>query len=124
MTEVENILPQDAYLATIYYDWRNKIVTRRVYYNDGRVEAFDGKEWWFVCQFNSAKIEKARTAILQSGLTTAADLSATDIHDAAILRFTWRIGDKEGIVTNWAYPAVDHPVFEKLEEELEKLETG
>ncbi len=114
-------LPANAYLATCYVDERNSVVTRRVYYDNGLVEAFDGKDWWTVCNFSPAQVNKARQAILKSGLTQASDLFIEDVYDTALLTYAWRLNEKEGEVKNFAFPAQDHPVFEKLEAILEKL---
>src|SRR5688572_18691787 len=109
--ETENILPAEAYLATCYLDPRNKVLTRRVYYENGQVEAFDGKEWWTVCRFSPAQISQARQAILKSGLTKANNLSDNEVYDTAVLTYAWRLNDQEGEVKNFAYPARDHPAF-------------
>jgi hypothetical protein len=121
MTAIEEILPLDAYLATCYQDWRNKVVTRRIYYNNGRVEAFDGNAWWTVCRFSPLQTELAKKAIRKSGLAEAENLTAADVYDTAVLAYAWRLDEKEGLVNNFAYPALDHPAFELLEAELEKL---
>jgi hypothetical protein len=121
---IKEILPVNAFLATMYCDQSRNFITRRIYYETGLVEAFDGKQWWTVCHLTSLQVESAKKSIAKCGLTEAEDLTLSDVYDAAILSFAWRIDDEEGMVTNWAYPAVDHPVFEKLEEELEKLEPG
>lgn len=123
MTTQNNILPDHAYLATQYLDRQGGVETRRVYYDDGLVEAFDGKEWWTVCRFSPEQVQAAKDAVLVSGLPAAKDLSEHNIHDTAELRFSWRIGTEGGVVTNYAYPAIDHPVFNQLELELDKLET-
>jgi hypothetical protein len=36
---------QDVYLSTRYSDSHRKLKTERIYYNDGRVRVFDGKQW-------------------------------------------------------------------------------
>lgn len=120
--DIKEILPADAYLATKYFDPHRDFTTLRVYYENGLVEAFDGKEWWTVCWLTSSQTEMAKQAIIKSGLTTANDLVDADVYDAAMLTFAWRINSEVSSVTNWAYPAVDHPAFEKLEAALEKLE--
>ena len=119
--ETENILPADAYLATCYQDPRNGVLTRRVYYENGQVEAFDGNEWWTVCRFSPAQISQARQAIINSGLTNAKDLYDEEVYDPAVLTYAWRLNKQEGEVKNFAYPAREHPAFEKLEAVLEKL---
>ena len=118
---IAEILPEGAYLATRYEDWRNHLVTRRVYYDNGLVEAFDGKDWWTVCEFSPEQIRQAQQAIERSGLPQAKDLNDESIFDTAELIYAWRLEDCTGMVTNSAYPAMDHPAIEKLEAILEKL---
>lgn len=120
--DINEILPAGAFLATRYLDQQRNFITRRVYYENGSVEAFDGNEWWKVCHFDHLQTQQAKKTIIQCGLISGKDLVDTEVFDAAALTFAWRINDKEGVVTNWAYPAVDHPVFEKLETELEVIE--
>ena len=119
---IKEILPPDAFFGTRYYDQSRDFITRRIYYTNGRVEAFDGKQWWTVCRLMSLQIELAKQAVVESGLRDAKDLTASGVYDAAMLTFAWRLSNQSGMVTNWVYPALDHPVFEKLEEELDKLE--
>jgi hypothetical protein len=119
---IDDVLPSDAFFGTRYYDQSRNFVTRRIYYSNGRVEAFDGEKWWTVCRLISFQIELAKQAIVKSGLSDAKDLTASGVYDAAVLSFAWRFSNQSGMVTNWVYPALDHPVFEKLEEELDKLE--
>ena len=69
-------VPAGAYLATHYDDTRSHVETRRVYYEDGRVEAFDGKEWWTVCKLQQAQVDAAKQAVRDSGIMQAADLAA------------------------------------------------
>lgn len=121
MTTITEMLPPHAYLATLYHDWRNNVLTRRVFYTDGRVEAFDGQDWWTVCEFLPEEVRLAQQAILNSGLPEAKDLEAGEIHDTAVLTYAWRLMGREGMIRNYAYPALDHPAFELLETELEKL---
>lgn len=116
------ILPEGSYLASHYQDKRRQFETRRVYYEDGRVEAYDGREWWTVCRFSRAQVSRAKEAIRVAGLLTASDLKAEGIHDTASLTYAWRLDGQSGSVTNWAYPARTHPVFDLLEEQLDLLE--
>lgn len=116
------LLPQNSYLASHYRDQRRKFETRRVYYEDGRVEAFDGQEWWTVCRFSAAQVAQAKEAIRASGLLSAVDLTAEGIHDTAALTYAWNLDGKQASVTNWAYPARSHPAFEALEQRLNVLE--
>jgi hypothetical protein len=110
------------YLASHYQDKRRGFETWRVYYDDGRVEAYDGQAWWTVCRFSESQIDQAKAAIQASGLLSASDLTAANIHDTASLTYTWRWAGQSGSVTNWAYPARTHPVFETLEAQLDSLE--
>lgn len=113
--------PAGAYFATHYRDGRRGVETRRVYYDDGRVEAFDGNEWWRVCEFSPEQVQAARDAIRASGLLTAQDLSAEGVYDTAALTYAWSLDGRQGSVTNYAYPARQHPAFEKVDERLDAL---
>jgi hypothetical protein len=115
-------LPAGSYLATHYIDRRNQLETWRVYYEDGRVEAFDGRQWWPVCHFSVDQVRRAKEAIQATGLLAAADLTAEGIDDTATLTYGWRLAEATGHVTNWAYPARSHPVFEALNARLDALE--
>jgi hypothetical protein len=115
-------LPQGSYLASVYHDRQRRLRTRRVYYEDGRVEAFNGREWWSAGRFTDAQVEQAKAAIRASGLLTAVDLTAAGTHDTAALTYAWRLDSHQGAVTNWAYPARTHPAFVALEECLAALE--
>jgi hypothetical protein len=75
-----------------------------------------------VCHFSESQIERAKAAIQASGLLSASDLTAANIHDTASLTYTWRWAGQSGSVTNWAYPARAHAVFETLEAQLDLLE--
>jgi hypothetical protein len=119
---IADILPADAFFATRYVDGQRNFVTRRIYYNNGNVEAWDGKEWWTVCKLTPQKINKAMEAITMSGIMTAEDLSDASIYDTAVLTYCWRVQGNVGMVSNWIYPAREHPVFEILDQELDKLE--
>jgi hypothetical protein len=118
----DNDLPAGSYLASRYHDPRRRLQTRRVYYEDGRVEAFDGREWWTVCHFSPDQVANAKEAIRFSGLNSATDLTAEGFHDTAALTYAWQFDDQHGRVTNWAYPARDLPAFVTLEERLNALE--
>jgi hypothetical protein len=111
------------YLERIYNDWRSQVETRRAYYQDGRVEAFDGQEWWSVCRLTSDQVQQAQAVMRASGLLSATDLTASDVHDTAALTFLWWLDDEHGQVTNWVYPAHTHPVFERIREVLDELES-
>jgi len=119
---MDKMLPAGSYLASHYQDKRRKLETRRVYYEDGRVEAYDGREWWTVCRFSEAQVAQAKEVIRASGLLTATDLTAKGTYDTAALTYAWRLDQETGQVTNWAYPARSQPAFTALEEQLDDLE--
>ena len=118
-----SLLPEGSYLASFYRDGRRNFETRRVYYEDGRVAAFDGTEWWTVCHFSEAQVAQAKEAIRTGDLMTASDLEAGGVHDTARLTYAWRVDNEEGQVTNWAYPARRHPAITGLEANLDDLES-
>ena len=119
---IPEVLPEGAFFATRYYDQSRSFMTRRVYYSNGLVEAWDGKEWWTVCKLTPQKINKALEAIAMSGIMTAEDLSDASLYDTAVLTYSWRVKGAEGMVSNWIYPAREHPIFEIIDQELDKLE--
>jgi hypothetical protein len=102
-------------------DRRRNVETRRVYYDDGRVEAFDGKEWWRVCNFSDEQVQQAKEAIRVSGLMDAQDMTSKGVYDTATLTYSWSFNGRQGSVTNFAYPARKHPAFEKLDARLDVL---
>ncbi len=114
--------PEGSYLASRYRDVRRRLETRRVYYEDGRVDAFDGRDWWTVCHFSPDQVVRAKDMIRESGLLTAPDMTAEGFHDTATMTYTWQLDGQHGSVTNRAYPARDHPAFVALEERLDALE--
>jgi hypothetical protein len=116
------LLPDGSYFATRYLDPHQQLETRRVFYEDGRVEAFDGREWWMVCHFSADQVNRAKEAIRASGLLAAGDLTAKGVYDTAVLTYGWRLAEEAGRVTNWAYPAYSHPTFEALNARLDALE--
>lgn len=111
------------YLANHFHDAHRRRDVWRVYFEDGRVDSFDGDEWWTVCTFTSEQIERAKEAIRRSSLLKASDLTADNVYDAASVTYIWNLDDESGRVTNWAYPALSHPVFQALDEALDALET-
>ena len=115
--------PAGAYFATRYRDRRRGVETRRVYYDDGRVEAFDGHEWWRVCDFSPEQVRQAQEAIRASGLFDAQDMTAEGVYDTAALTYAWWLDGQQGSVTNYAYPARKHPAFEAVDERLDALVT-
>lgn len=119
---MDKILPAGSYLASYYQDKRRQLETRRVYYEDGRVEAYDGREWWTVCHFSEAQMAQAKAAIRASGLLMASDMTAKGTHDTAALTYAWQLDKQTGQVTNWAYPARSHSAFTALGAQLDTLE--
>jgi len=118
---MSDALPSGAYFATHYQDRRRGVETRRVYYDDGRVEAFDGREWWRVCTFSPEQVRQAKDALRTSGLREADDLSADGVYDTAALTYRWSVDGTQGSATNYAYPARKHPAFEQVDERLDAL---
>ncbi len=118
----EEVLPSGSYLASRYHDRRRRLQTGRVYYEDGRVEAFDGRRWWIVCRFSPEQVTEAKAAVRESGLLAAHDLTAQGVFDTAALTYAWNLDSERGSVTNWAYPARQHPAFVALEKRLRALE--
>jgi hypothetical protein len=119
---MSDALPGGAYLASRFRDPHRQREVRRVFHEDGRVTAFDGSEWWTVCTFTPDQVARAKEAVRSSGLTDAQDLADEDAHDVAAVTYAWRLDGESGAVTNWAYPARQHPVFEALDERLDALE--
>ena len=117
------MLPEGSYLASLFRDPHRHREVRRVFYEDGRVMAFDGEEWWQVCTFTPEQVERAKGAIGSSGLPQAEDVRVGQAYDVAQVTYAWKLGNESGEVTNWAYPARQHPVFEALDERLDALET-
>jgi len=115
-------VPEGSYLVCHYHDAQRGEDTWSVYFEDGRVEFFDGYDWSLVCRFTEEQVRQAKEAIRSSGLSTAADLTADDVFDTAAVTYAWSADGQEGIVTNWGYPAEIHPAFDALEEELDRLE--
>jgi hypothetical protein len=121
---MSQVVPVDPYyLASHYWDRFQQLETWRVYCEDGRVEAFNGQEWWTVCRFSPEQVARAKAVIRSSGLLDATDLTDSTVYDAAQLTYHWRLDSAQGSVTNWAYPACTHPVFEIIDRQLDALET-
>ena len=118
-----NTLPEGSYLACHYRDANRGEATWSVYFEDGRVEFFDGQDWSLVCRFTEAQVRQAKDAVRESGLREAADLTAEDVYDTAAVTYAWSLDDERGSVTNWVYPAYIHPAFDALEIALDTLET-
>ena len=114
--------PEGSYLASRFHDPHRSRDVWRVYYEDGRVEAFDGEEWWTVCTFTPEQVAGAKEAVRRSGLLAASDVRLDGAYDVASVSYAWRLDGETGSVTNWAYPARKHPVFEALDEQLDALE--
>jgi hypothetical protein len=108
-------IPAGAFLATHYHDARSRVETRRIYHDNGKVEAFDGKEWWTVAQLKAPQVAAVKKAIQESGMMDANDLHANDIKDTAVLTYAWHIAGKSGSISNYAYPAKKHPAMTALD---------
>ncbi len=119
---MSDVLPEQAYLGSRFRDPHRRRETKRVFHEDGRVQAFDGSDWWDVCTFTPEQVERAKEAIRSTGLPEAEDLQEPGAYDVAQVTYAWRLGDESGEVTNWAYPARQHPVFDALDAELDALE--
>jgi len=116
-------VPEGSYLVCHYHDAQRGEDTWSVYFEDGRVEFFDGEEWSAVCRFTEEQVHRAKEAIRASGLLRASDLTTDDvIYDTAAVTYVWSLDGEEGSVTNWVYPAEIHPAFDALENELDRLE--
>lgn len=115
-------LPQDSYLAIYYRDRQRGQETESIYYEDGRVEAFNGQKRWLVCAFSGSQVERAKAAIRSSGLLEAPELNAEGFYDTAGYTYVWNVDGQHGQVSNWAYPARSHPAFDSLERQLNELE--
>ena len=122
--QFEAILPAESYLASRYHDKHRGLTTRRIYFNDGRVEAYDGETWWLVCTLNAVQIERLKSAILdldQDGLDDLV-VAARKLHDTAELTYAWALPGYEHQFTNAYYPAHMHPAMVQLEETIFQVE--
>lgn len=105
-------LPTGAFLSIHYLDRPRDFHTWRVYYEDGRVDIFDGKAWWQPRRLTADQVAQVKQALRDCGLLTASDLSGEGIHDAAPITWHWRVEDRRGKLVNAAYPAKTHPAME------------
>ncbi len=123
-------LPQDGYLANLYYEPAVRREIWRVFHNDGRVEAYDGSVWWTVCVFSQEQVASAKQAVLDSGLPMTSDLINPGHFDTAELTYFWKLdGTSDGgvewkSVTNRCYPIERHPVFIALDRRTDELEAA
>ena len=116
-------LPTGAYLAWRYGDSHRSIDRAQIYWDDGRVEALEGGARDEVCRFDAAQVERARQAIVDSGLPAAAERSrGVTTYDTAAITYWWRLDTRVGQFLNSAYP-VEQPVeIDRLEAALAELE--
>ena len=118
----EQLLPPGAYLAWRYVDARRAIDRRQIYYEDGRIDALEGRESWELCRFTYPQVAAAKAAITESGLPTSIDVPATGTHDTALVTYQWRLDGVEGCVSNAGYPALQHNAMDRLDAKLAELE--
>jgi hypothetical protein len=117
--------PGEGYLSIQYEDPPRGLVTWRVYERDGRVRVFDGGEWYVPCTFTSDEIERARRALVDCGVTTAADIPAPDdLQDAARVTWRWDLDGRGGTLVNRAHPAESHPAMDCAMDVLLDLEAA
>jgi hypothetical protein len=121
---MSEILPAGAFFATQYYDSHRRTLASDIYYEDGRVEAFDGTERTLITQLSGAQIKRLKQQIRSSGLLEADDLEAGGAYDTADYTYAWRLGGQAGQVTNHAYPARTTPAFTAIETLLAEIEAG
>ena len=120
---IEKILPQNAYFASYYLDEKIPFCTRRVYYENGDVMAYDGIEWWQVCRFSPHSIVQLKEFIVSLNLKNAGSLvNKNEVQDAALLTYAWNIKDDVGMLQNECYPAKEHPLMVALDNFLYEKE--
>lgn len=115
-------LPSGAFLSIQYADRRRNFTTWRVYYEDGRVEVYDGQSWWQPARLTAEQISQIKQKLADCGVFTAPDLSAEGIHDTAPITWRWRVDDQQGQLVNAAYPAKSHPAMDCVMDFLLDLE--
>ena len=115
-------LPTGAYHGSRYRDARRDLHTWSLYYDDGRIERFDGRGWRLACRLSPAEVSEAKLHIQQSGVFTAPDVKAGKTYDAAKITYLFRIGGRVQEVRNRSYPAVRHPAMDALNAKLYSLE--
>lgn len=122
MSEVVDILPEDAYLSVYYRDGQRSRQHITIYYDDGRVFFDNGIEARDLCHFNADELQKARQILHDCGVADAGDLSPVSAYDTAQVTWRWRLGDKSGSIHNPSYPAARHAVMDCAQEQLYELE--
>ena len=113
---------QDVYLSTKYVDSRRKLTTERIYYNDGRVRVYDGKEWKLAHCLTPEQVQQLQSAVESCGVMTGEDIPKGDAYDTAVLRWRWNVRGKSGELVNYAYPAFKHPAMDCGYEILREIE--
>lgn len=117
--------PSAGYLSIRYEDPPRRFTTWRVYEHDGRVRVFDGSEWYVPCTFTPADVARAQRALVDCGVTTAADIEAPpDLHDPARVTWRWSLGGRSGTLVNRAHPARSHPAMDCAMDVLLDLEAA
>lgn len=114
----------DIYLSTKYTDSHRRLTTERVYYNDGRVRVFDGKEWKLAHCLTQDQVQQLQDAIERCGVMTGEDIPKGDAYDTAVLRWRWNINGKTGELVNYAYPAFKHPAMDCVYAALREIEAN
>ena len=114
----------DIYLSTKYTDSHRRLTTERVYYNDGRVRVFDGKEWKLAHCLTQEQVQQLQDAIERCGVMTGEDIPKGDAYDTAVLRWRWNINGKTGELVNYAYHAFKHPAMDCVYAALREIEAN
>jgi hypothetical protein len=113
--------PADAYLAWWYVDGRSGVRRSQVFHHDGRVELIEDGSGTTLCTFTPTQVAAAQAAIVESGLPVSGDIG-DGVRDGAAVTYWWRVGDREGQVTNAGYPLARHDAIERLDAALTELE--
>jgi hypothetical protein len=103
---------QDVYLHTRYHDGFRKLTTERIYYIDGRVRVYTGKEWRLAHWLSAAQIQHLQETLIHCGVTTGENIQNGDAHDTATLSWRWKLNGQSGELVNYAYPAFKHPAMD------------
>ena len=113
---------RDIYLHTRYRDSFRNLTTERIYYADGRVRVYDGKQWKLAHCLSSEQVQRLQDAIVSCGITTGEDIAKGDARDTAVLTWRWNIRGESGELVNRAYPAFKHPAMDCAYEILNQIE--
>lgn len=124
MIKLDDVLLEGSYLAAYYFDKHRGLKTRRVYYRDGRVMAYNGESWWQVCMLSEEQMALLKQTLIDIEPSSLVDLTEADatVYDAAQISYGWTVGDVQGLITNYLYPAQFHPVMDHIEEKIDQLE--